>query len=182
MGVTENPSEGAYNPYEHLNSLLRNSISIMCRRLCSRRSVRKFIEVIVWILVILSFIEPPAWCFDIPGIETSKEEAALVGHCWHIMSLRGPPADNPDSDQSVEYYPNSIFFLLTRTQTVAIESLCLFIIIVYHLLLIGRDGCSLAVFFRQGRSRLPRLVGTTSLAALGIGLIVAEAREGYHSR
>ena len=161
---------------------MRNTISIVCRRICSRRSVRNFIRWVVWAVVIVSFIEPPAWCFDIPGLQTSEEDAHKVGQCWNIMSLTGPPADDPDSDEIVQYYPNSIFFLLTRSQTVAFESVCLLIMILYFLLLIGRDGASPAIFFRPGRARWPRIVGKVSILALGIGLAVSESREGYHPR
>jgi hypothetical protein len=98
------------------------------------------------------------------------------------MSLTGPPADDPHSDESVQYYPNSIFFLLTRPQTAAIESVCLVIMIVYFLLLICRDGCYPTVFLRPGRARLPRIFGTGSVAALCIGLAISVVRDGYYSR
>jgi len=182
VGETENPSEGAYNPYSNPDLRMRNTISIVCSRICSRRSVRKFIILVVWAGVLLSFVEPPAWCFDIPGLEITEEDTKKVGHCWDVMSLTGPPADDPHSDESVQYYPNSIFFLLTRPQTAAIESVCLVIMIVYFLLLICRDGCYPTVFLRPGRARLPRIFGTGSVAALCIGLAISVVRDGYYSR
>ena len=182
LGDQENPSEGTYNPYENPDHELQNTISIVCRRVCASRPFRKFIYAVAWNLVVLSFIEPPAWCFGIPGIEATDGEAINVGHCWKIMSLRGPPAGDSNSNEDVQYYPNSVFFLLSRTQASIFEWTCLVILAAHYLLLIGRDGCSISRFFRPGRSQLPRLSGAISLVCLVIGLIVAELREGYHTR
>lgn len=182
LGTTENPTEGTYNPYENPDAPLRNTISILCRRVCASRGFRKFIYFVVWILVVLSFFEPPAWCFDIPGLETSAEDAMDAGHCHRIMALRGPPADDPTSKEHVEYYPNATVFLLSKKHAVIYEYICLVILAINILLLIGRDGCSLSIFFRNGRARLPRLAVTTSVLFLMMSLLVANFRPGYHTR
>jgi len=181
-GTTENPSDGAYNPYVDPDCPLKNTISILCGRVCASRPFRKFIYAVIWTLVFLSFIEPPAWCFDIPGLETNDEDVMNVGHCHRIMELRGPPADDPESDQEVEYYPNSILFLLSRAQAAIFESICLFIIGIYLLMMIGRDGSSPAIFFRPSHARLSRVLASVSTAALAISMIVTTFRQGYHSR
>lgn len=182
VGSTENPSEGTFNPYENPNTPLKNTISIMCRRACASRPSRKFIHAVVWVLVALSFFEPPAWCFNMPGVDVAEEEALAVGHCHKIMALRGPPADDPKSKEEVEYYPNSTFLLLSRNHAIIIESVCIFILLIYILMLFGRDGCSPARFFRASRAQLSRVCASISTIALGVSLIIAECRQGYHTR
>lgn len=182
VGSTENPSEGAFNPYENPGSPLRNTISIICRRIGAKRSFRRCIYLVVWVLVALSFFEPPAWCFDIPGLEKSEEGKVNVGQCAAIMDLRGPPADDPKSDQEVQYYPNATVLLLTRRQAIIYESICLFLLGVYILMLIGRDGCHPGIYFRKSRALVPRLCTTLSTAALAVSLIIATCRQGYHTR
>jgi hypothetical protein len=186
VGSTDNPSEGTFNPYENPNTPLRNTISIICRRICAKRSFIRFIYFVVWMLMFLSFIEPPSWCYDIPGLEMSEEDKVKNkvngGQCATIMDLRGPPADDPKSDQEVQYYPNATFLLLTRRQAIVYESICLVLLGVYFLMQIGRDGCHPRIFFRKSRALVPRLCSTLSIAALAISLIIATCREGYHAR
>lgn len=177
----ENPAEGAYNPYQNQDHAFRNAISIVCRRLCAMRAVRRFAYAVVWMLVILSIIEPPAWCFHIPDLEGGPDKFT-AGHCPRIMALHGPPADDPDSDKNVQYYPNSTAFLLSRYQATVLEAFCLVVIILSILLKVGRDGLSLTRYLRKGRTRMTRLIEIIAVVLLTLGLIIATARFGYHAR
>lgn len=177
----DNPSEGAYNPYENPDLVFKNAMSIFCRRLFSLRPVRRFMYAVVWMLVILSFIEPPGWCFHIPGLEVDAETGA-AGQCPRIMALHGPPADDPDSDKDVQYYPNSAAFLLTRYQATILEAACLVSIGLFILIKVGRDGLSLTRYLRKGRTRQIRLFEISAVALLALSLLIATVRRGYHTR
>ena len=177
----ENPAEGAYNPYQNQDHAFKNTVSIVCRRLCAIQAVRRFTRAVVWMLVILSVFEPPAWCFHIPGLE-GNVDMFTEGHCPRIMALHGPPADDPGSDKNVQYYPNSLAFLLSRRQATILEAFCLVAIILSILLKVGRDGLSLTRYLRKGRTRVTRLIEIIAVALLALGLIIATVQFGYHTR
>jgi hypothetical protein len=177
----ENPTEGAYNPYQNQDHIFKNAVSIVCRRLCAIWAVRWFSYAVVWVLVVLSVIEPPAWCFHIPGLQVDAR-TFTAGHCPRIMALHGPPADDPDSDKDVQYYPNSAAFLLSRYQATILETFCLVMITLSILLKVGRDGLSLTRYLRKGWTRTTRLVEIVAVALLALGLIIAKVRLGYHRR
>lgn len=177
----ENPAEGAYNPYQNQDHVFKNAVSIVCRRVCAIRAVRRFTYAVVWMLVVLSVIEPPAWCFHIPGLE-GDAHTFTAGHCPRIMALHGPPADDPDSGKDVQYYPNSAPFLLSRYQATILETFYLVMITLSILLKVGRDGLSLTRYLRKGRTRMTRLVEIFAVALLALGLIVATVPFGYHTR
>jgi hypothetical protein len=136
---------------------------------------------VVGILVVLSFIEPPAWCFHIPGLEVDAD-MFTAGHCPIIMALHGPPADDPDSDKDVQYYPNSAAFLLTQYQATILEIACILMIGLFILIKIGRDGLSLTRYLRKGRTRKIRLFEITAVTLLALCSLVATVRRGYHTR
>jgi hypothetical protein len=98
------------------------------------------------------------------------------------MALHGPPADDPDSDKDVLYYPNSAAFLLTRYQATILEATCLVMIAFYILLKIGRDGLSLTRYLRKGRTRNIRLFEISAIVLLALSLLVAAVWRGYHTR
>jgi hypothetical protein len=172
IGSSENPSEGAYDPYKNPDRPNMNQISIFCRRVCSLRPYRRFLDTILWILILLTFFEPPNWCrYLIREGETIDEDFVLtVGRCHELMAARGPAAGN--SSLVVDYYPNtSTSTLLTARQSHIVESICLVCLWTFVLLRIGRDGFSLRRFLRRGPAQVARYLSFVSLSCLSLGLI-----------
>ena len=189
LGDTENPAEGAYDPYKNPDHFLQNLISVWCRRLCSMRSICRFMNGVVWALALLSFFEPPPWCFHIPSLledddDDNFDTIMTVGHCHIVMSMRGPPAteDNTTSTEEVEYYPASGALLLARYQAEYVEFFCLAMITIFLMMKIGRDGCSLKRFLRPGPAQMSRASAFFSAVALVVGMVTSTVLPGYHPR
>lgn len=181
LGSVDNPAEGAYNPYQNPGDYWHNAISISCRRICSLSWVRWLHYTCIWMMVLLSFIEPPAWCFNTPGLPDYHDKFT-AGYCPRIMELYGPPADDPDSVVDVQYYPNATVFLLDRHQAIIAEYVLIAFLILVVLLRIGRDGMSLKRYLRQGLAVRSRAVEIVAIACLLLSLTIQTVTEGYHTR
>lgn len=139
----DNTLTGFYDPYEHPERELRNLISVVCRRLVSSELLLKVEYFFIWMLIILTFVEPPIWCQNgDPSGEMS---------CEALLSLQGIAAgeENPSADV-VLYYPNSKSMLLTYAQSCLVEWLCLLVIGLFMLFRLGRDGMLFRYYFRPG--------------------------------
>jgi len=149
LGPLEDPAEGAYNPYTHHG--LRPVISVICRRLCAARVVRFLSLAAVWMLVLVSFLEPPNWC--------------RTASCNVVLSMRGPAADEPTL--VVEYYPNSSTLMLTEYQASMLDLGCWTVLVIRILLQIGHDGMSPQRYFRPGPARWLRTLEVVVVSLLG---------------
>ena len=181
MGTTESSSLGAYDPYRHPNNYWLNTWSIVCRRLSSSRSVRRFKSAILCVLVLLGIVEPPNWCRSLirAGENVSRSDYLETGRCYELMTARGPPAG--DGDEDVDYYPNTSTMFLTATQSNIIESICLVFLWIFILSRIGRDGMSLPRFFRPGPMCSVRCIEISALALLTSELILEMTNTiGWH--
>lgn len=188
LGEVENPSEGAYIPYS-TNEEFRNVVSIACRRICANRPFRRLVDVVVWLLVLLSLVEPPSWCrwsFDRADALTDDDgidnDFTTNWHCEQILGRRGPPADDLQSSVDVEYYPNWGMMLVTRYEALMVELACLSLIVVFILLRIGRDGMSFQRYLRKGTSRYPRIAELVAVVCLIIGAVVSLPKQGTNPR
>jgi hypothetical protein len=171
LGETEShdPAHGVYDPYQHPEKKLLNSISIASRRLTSYRPLLHFMRFVTWTLVLLTFIEPPAWCSQ-KGIDYDH----TLSGCPAYFAAEGIPASNSSADstdKSVSYYPNSGALFITGTQSIRIEAVCLVFMGLFVLLRLGRDGMSLTRYFLSGRNGINRRVQFVSLILLTMGLL-----------
>jgi hypothetical protein len=175
----ENPAEGEYDPYLHLHeehNMLKNTVSVACRRLCSYRPLVRFLRLTAWTLILLTFIEPPAWCHS--GFSGSSAFEAGAS-CTEILSATGIPAAGDDevdttttTMKEVYYYPSSRAMLLTRHQSAMVETMCLIIMSIFKLLRIGRDGMSWTIYTRRvGYSHINRYLQLVCIIFMSLGLL-----------
>lgn len=165
----ENPSQGSYDPYtvKTADYKLRNAVSIFCHRVCSYRYIVQLFHFICWLLLFLTFLEVPAWCEDGDG----EEDNGAVSNCKALLTARGIPAGNNQTDKEVEYYPNSFSVFLTSRETKWIEGTCVALIGLFVLLRVGRDGMRLSTYLRKGTSQINRIVQLVCLSSLVLGLV-----------
>ena len=82
----EDPSEGAYDPYQSANETdfekFRNSVALLCRHWCP--SAVKPLWTALTLLILLTFLEPPHWCRD----DYSLPFAGCENYLW----AKGIPA------------------------------------------------------------------------------------------
>eukprot|EP00566_Odontella_aurita_P021592 CAMPEP_0113532676 /NCGR_PEP_ID=MMETSP0015_2-20120614/4191_1 /TAXON_ID=2838 /ORGANISM="Odontella" /LENGTH=217 /DNA_ID=CAMNT_0000431663 /DNA_START=138 /DNA_END=788 /DNA_ORIENTATION=+ /assembly_acc=CAM_ASM_000160 len=106
---------GAYdfNPHSDENHPLVNQISLVCRWLLAREIVYNITHIASWVLVLVSFFEPPSWCRNY-----TTASGDVLG-CEALLSARGPPAFGDEED--VQYYPNTGTALLTVDQSLVID-------------------------------------------------------------
>lgn len=126
----DNTLTGFYDPYDNPDYEIRNVVSVVCRRLVSYPPLMRVETAFVWLLIFLTFIEPPVWCQD----------GHLEGSCESLLSMQGIPAgqeEDPDA-VSVLYYPNSKSMLLTLNQSRVVEWVCLGVIGLFMLFRFGR--------------------------------------------
>lgn len=97
------------------------------------------IGVTMWVLVLISFFEPPYWCRAL-DIDTDHH----FGSCGVVLEAHDP------SDLRVSYYPNFDFMMLTEKQAHSFQLLCVFILASQVLIRIGRNGFELGRFFHPG--------------------------------
>lgn len=189
--TVENPAEGTYDPYQYPEAKLRNTVSVLCRRLCAYRPLVHLLHGTAWLLVVLTFLEPPHWCRDnndnsitntdnstnSNGKNSDSAQDANGGGCARLLTMTGLPADkiftlpgDNDSLDDVQLYPNSNSMFLTVSQSRSIEWMCLAIILIFILLRIGRDGMSITRFLRPGTSRHNRVAQLVCLIVMAIGL------------
>ena len=179
----ENPAEGNYDPYDPrvAHDEFRNTVSIVCHRLCSYRPLVRLLQSTCWLLVILTFIEPPDWCR--PSYQTMEDGSIVESPgCPELLAAEGIPAGDSGSETTVEYYPSSHSMLVTRLQSHRIEAVCLLILYTYVCLRIGRDGMSLTRYLRPGISQMNRVVQLVCLVALTGGLLVGHTIHHAYAR
>ena len=149
-----------YNPYDPDTSAISKKFSMFCRTILSSSSIRNLVHGIAWLLVILSFIEDPGWC------------RKLEGGCDHVLSQRGVPAFSEDGEVNVEYYPNYGLNWLSSDQSMCVEWVCAVVLVIYIVLLIGRDGFVVSKFLRHSTGvQIYRLILILSVLCLIAGLV-----------
>ena len=123
---------GCYDPYANPKAEFRNLIAVLCRRLIAYQPFVRVQSAVAWLLVFLTFIEPPVWCQSIDPMDERG--------CDYLLNLQGIAAGetNQDDAEPVYYYPNSRSMLLTTQQSRIIEWICLSLIGFFILLRIGR--------------------------------------------
>lgn len=173
LGESENPSQGTYDPYLHPENSIRNFLSLVFRQILSNRSLRQVLYVAVWIMTLLTVVEPPRWCSDgYQGDETKT--------CQVLMNLYGPAATTTiqegevtttsGNEAVVEYYPNARSVLLTKDQSLMIELICVSYVALIFCMRIGRDGCSLPRYLRRGPAQLNRILQILCVGLIYVGL------------
>lgn len=179
LGVKENPRETLYDPYTGTEEdELRSLLSIICGRISGNRYFARILDASVWILALLSIIEPPPWCRN-QVMETTidnTDENNKFGSCGILLVANGPSLNG--TDDFVQYYPNSSSMWITLGQSMTAEWFCLTIITFSLLLKLGRDGFELFRFFRPGINRVLRVCQCLSVVLLYIGLVMN--RTDYH--
>jgi hypothetical protein len=169
MGVEESLHDGHYDPYADKENETRSLLSIICGRLTGNRKLVLCLNGTVWILALLSFVEPPCWC---RGIQIPDGDTHKYGSCGVLLSATGPSTDDDNVDETwVEYYPNSSSMLLTVGQSMAAEWILVSIVTLFLLMRLGRDGFQIRRFFRQGLNRLVRTIQCVSVVLLYLGLV-----------
>jgi hypothetical protein len=116
-----------------------NGFSKICRRILTLPIVTRLLTLCVIGMVVISFIEPPAWC------RKFENEDGTVGGCEYAMNMQGVPAFYVDDteDKIQYYYPSTRTDYLDTSQAFKIEVALLLLIILHTLLCIGKDGLSL---------------------------------------
>eukprot|EP00980_Cylindrotheca_fusiformis_P019092 scaffold6440_cov124-Cylindrotheca_fusiformis.AAC.6 len=161
IGETDEPYDSWFDPYEKPENVYRNSCAFLCCHL-EAKFVWPF-TFAMWILVLLSFIEPPYWCRDLE-IESDDE----FGSCGVVLNARDP------SDKSISYYPNFGIMLLNVKQTKIIQLICVFILFFKLLLRIGRNGFEIWRLFYPGNRYV------NGLKFLMLGLLVSDKTSAFH--
>ena len=132
-----------YDPYSSSNNPLLNSFSRACRWVLTMRSVYYLEKTAVWMLVLLSAIEPPFWCRDYDPVDVTPVQG--YGECFTLLSMSGPPAFG-DGD-NVDYYPSFTKPFLSVEQSLIVEWVCISVIVVLMVARFGVDGLSLRRHF-----------------------------------
>lgn len=174
MGLDENPSKGAYDPYKHPNASITNTISIMCRRFCSSRIMRRLLQVLIYGMLLVTYFEPPNWCRNFPL--TAPNGKSYIADCKEVMSTWGPAANN--STLHVQWYPNTSTTLLTTQEALIIQTITVIFVWFFLFACYGQDGLSFERYFRPGGVRTERIVQVFSVSMLTLGLIM-EAVPSY---
>ena len=125
-----NASAGSYDPYAHPQYVFRNLVAIICRRLINLQPFLRVQLAAAWMLVVLTFIEPPVWC---QKWDQSDEES-----CDHLLTKTGIALGADESSEPVLYYPNSKSMLLTTHQSFIVECICLGVLVFFSFLRFGR--------------------------------------------
>ena len=98
-------------------------------------------------LILLSFFEPPPWCRGFDDGDTDS-----MNGCELALNLKGVPAFYTDDSESriQEYYPNTGTNILTVSQSLKLEWLCMIVILTHTILSFGKDDFSLKNYFIMG--------------------------------
>ena len=173
-------STGSYDPYTNRESVYRNALSIICRRVCSSKPLLQLLNAVAWMLLMLSFLEPPVWCRGDDYPHSDKYHG-----CVEFLEAEGYPATLDNStDWSIEYrtllYPNTRTMILSMRQSKIVEAICIGVISCILLLRLIRDGCSIEIYLRSGPSRWNRIIQLVSIAALLLGIFTkTHTFQGY---
>ena len=155
QGEKNTPYEAWYDPYAYPNQQFRNLVALVCGRLLANVWLWRFFLAVAWMLVVLSFIEPPHWCrnVDIENIEVDDDDNinnSQYGSCWILLQMTGTAVDG---SEDVQYYPNFNAMILTVNQSRKVELACLIIIAIFTMIEFGQYGLSLQRFFYPGFNR-----------------------------
>lgn len=161
-----------YDPYsDHDTHPFKSFLSLLCARLVAHRSMNRLLKTTVWIMTLLTFIEPPSWCrdnYDLPLTETeSPSTVGSFGTCGFILTARG---DAVDGTENVQLYPNSSAMWLRPRHSRIVESVCLVILLLFMIFHFGKDGMSLKRYFQPGYMRRIRVFRLITMAALCYGV------------
>jgi two pore calcium channel protein len=174
LGQVENPAEGAYDPYANPEEPWRNTVAIVCGRLCAYRPLLSLLYSVAWMMVTLTFLEPPHWCRTLYGTDSDDDGGGLSTSsspgCHALFAMEGTPADKSSLDP-VQLYPNSKSTVLTIATATIAESICVAIVAIFLLMRIGRDGFSLKRYLRPGTAQISRVVQLLCVIFLVIGLL-----------
>ncbi len=157
----ERSSDEWFDPYANPDQPFRNCLSLLCSRLVAYRWMNRLLRATAWILVLLSFIEPPSWCdrnADLKLVEATTIDD--FGTCGIILTARGTAVDGMEN---VQFYPNSSSMWLNPTQARRVEAFCLGGIFCFMLLQFGKVGMDLRRFFYVRKVNTFRLILLVSL-------------------
>lgn len=161
IGETDEPYDSWYDPYAKPENQFKNDCAIFCCHLEAKLVWP--ISFAMWILVLLSFIEPPYWCREL-GIETEDP----FGSCGAVLNA------HDSSDEKLAYYPNFEVMLITEQQSRIIQLVCIAILAFRLLLRIGRNG------FEVWRLFYPGIRYVNSLRCSMLVLLIFERTSMYH--
>lgn len=158
IGRQDAPYEGFYDPYRNEQRAFRNAVSIVSGRLVVQ--LRGVVLFSCWMLFLLTFFEPPAWCRDAPHLQivvdaedgdsyNNRSDVKEYGDCKILFDARGTAAD----EENQQLYPNSNAMLLTIYQSKLIEIACVCLIASYIILEFADDGFIPRLFFYPGEKR-----------------------------
>jgi hypothetical protein len=183
IGQQDAPYEGWYDPYndDSYGNEFRNAVSVICGRLiASNWIIRLLVYVPNWTLFLLSLIEPPQWCrsSSLEMVEMTPHRDSLYeyGDCAVLLAAYGIPAtlgnETDTTTTPVDLYPNTNSMFLSIKQTQQIELCCIWIIGLYMLLELGRDGLDTRFFFYKGAKRILHSLRCVLLVFLVISIII----------
>lgn len=122
---------GTYDPYGNPEHVFRNLVSIICRRLINYTPFLRIQFAALWMLVFLTFIEPPVWC--------QRWDPDDAEGCLHLLTKTGVAlGEDDETAEPVLYYPNTRSMFLTTHQSFLVECVCLAVVAFFSLLRFGR--------------------------------------------
>eukprot|EP00934_Nitzschia_sp_Nitz4_P005854 Nitzschia sp. Nitz4//scaffold205_size38804//23986//26605//NITZ4_007646-RA/size38804-processed-gene-0.7-mRNA-1//1//CDS//3329541519//5844//frame0 len=165
----ERSPENWYDPYEDPDKPLKNFLAVFCARLIGHRLMVRLLQGAAWLLVILTFTEPPAWCQSSELDILDDSELDSFGPCGVIMRARGVAVDG---EENVQLYPNASAMWLTPKQSHIIELACLGVIFFFMIAQLGSDGFEVSRFLEAGFLRNLRLFKLAMVLYLFTAVIV----------
>lgn len=161
LGEIDEPYDSWYDPHSNPDNKRKNKYSLLCIK--AEHRINSVIGVAMWVLVLISFFEPPHWCRDL-GLDTDHS----FGSCGVVLEARDP------SDESISYYPNFDLMLLTEYQAYKLQLFCILILGSRLIIRIGRNGFELWRFFH------PEIRYVNSLRVLMIMLLCFKGTMMFH--
>jgi Ion transport protein len=141
----------------------------VCRQLYSFAIFRTLRNVLLHILVLLTFLEQPIWCRYAPKSIGTPEPWDPKGYCHQTMDSRGIPAGGGDT--IVDYYPNTSTILLTVIESQFIEFICLLGLWMYFVIYLRRDRWSFIRFLLSSRQPTVRMLEFVVLNVSTLALV-----------
>lgn len=134
LGEIDEPYDGWYDPHSNPENKIKNKCSKICIR--AEYRINGVIGVTMWVLILISFFEPPHWCRKL-----ADDTKHPYGSCGAVLE-----AVDPD-DESISYYPNFGLMMLSEHQAYKAQLICVLILASLFLIRIGRNGFELWRFF-----------------------------------
>ena len=151
--------QGGYNQFLYADSPWKSRVSAFCREVLTWNQ-ETWKSIVFWFgsvgLIVLSFIEPPAWCtnedfhFNTTNIYNSLE--SKKGACEAVLNYSGP-VPGGDPNEIVLYYPTWHITVFSASDSLVFLEFCLFLLIVDILLHFGKNGMCLGTFFYITKSK-----------------------------